>query len=337
MIRLLSDALEGIAWEVVFVDDDSPDGTADEVRAVAKENPRVRVLHRIGRRGLAGACIEGILSSTARFCAVIDGDQQHDETILHQMLDRLRGDDALDIVIGTRIAEGGLTRMRQAGSNVATRLARRLLGISATDPMSGFFMVRRASFNQVVTELQPTGFKILADMLSVVGRRWKVDEVGYRFRARELGESKMDTAITMEYLGLLLSRVTGGLVSIRFILFSFVGLSGVVVQLLVVRLALSVFHDFSYAQALGVFVAMNSNFLLNNVLTYRDRALRGWAVLRGLVSFYAVCSLGAVMNVAVGTMIFNAFPVWSFASFVGAVFGAIWNFVLSAMFTWRAS
>ncbi len=338
MIDKLSKALEGIDWEVVFVDDNSPDGTADAVREAASHNPRVRLIHRIGRRGLAGACIEGILSSTAPLAAVIDGDLQHDESKLREMYIAMQS--GADLAIGSRNVEGGssgtgLSAIRQKGSDMANGLAKRLLKIDATDPMSGFFMVRRTRFNAIVTDLQTQGFKILADMLAASKGTWNVVEVPYTFRERQHGESKMDSAVTLEFLGLLASRLTGGLMPIRFVLFIMVGLSGVFVQLAAVWLALLIIPSFAIAQTFGVFIAMTSNFLLNNALTYRDRKLTGRAMLRGVLSFYAVCSVGAIANVGVAELIFRLFPYWAFASIIGAIVGAFWNFLASSLVTWR--
>jgi dolichol-phosphate mannosyltransferase len=342
LFDLLSKAMDGRRWEAVYVDDDSPDGTADEVRELAQTCDNVRVLQRIGRRGLAGACIEGILSSTAPYCAVIDADLQHDETRLPIMLDLLQRDPELDVVIGSRNVDGGsagdgLSKVRKWGSDQATALTRRVLKITASDPMSGFFMLRRLSFNQVVTGLQTEGFKILSDVLSAAQGRWKVAEVPYTFRTRHAGESKMDAAVTLEFLSLLLVRMTGGLVSMRFIMFGAVGFSGVFVQLAVVRLMLALSPDaFALAQAVGVFVAINTNFLLNNLVTYRDRALKGRAFWRGLLSFYLVCAFGALMNVGFAQMVHGAIDQWAIASLAGAVAGAMWNFLASSLFTWRA-
>jgi len=342
LVALLEKALKGRAWEAIFVDDDSPDGTAKEVRALGREKPNVRVIHRIGRRGLAGACIEGILSSVAPFAAVIDADLQHDETRLPVMLDALLGDEELDIVIGSRNVEDGsagtgLSAVRKWGSDVATKMARKALRISASDPMSGFFMVRRESFNSVVLNLQSQGFKILADMLSASKGRWKIHEVGYTFRERQHGFSKMDSAVTLEFLSLLAVRMTGGVFSIRFILFMFVGLTGLAVQLIVLRIMLGLEPDgFAGGNTIAVIVAMTSNFVLNNALTYKDRTLRGREFFRGLLSFYAVCSIGAVANVGVSVVVFAALPFWALAAFCGALVGALWNFVASSLVTWKS-
>lgn len=342
LVDRLDAALPGVAWEVVFVDDDSPDGTAAAVRALAERMPQVRLLHRVGRRGLSGACIEGILSSVAPLVAVMDADLQHDEAALAAMIAAFRADPALDLVIGSRHAAGGtvgqgLSTLRRRGSDGATRLARRVLGLQASDPMSGFFMVRRGAFTSVVLDLQRQGFKILADMLSASGGRWKVIEVPYTFRPRHAGASKLDGAVTLEFLGLLVSRLTGGLLPIRFVLFLAVGATGVLVQLLGVRLAmLAAGGHFGAAQAVGVALAMSTNFAANNALTWRDRRLRGRAFLRGLLSFYAVCAVGAVGNVIVARALYRLFPQWLLASLGGAAVGAVWNFWASLTVTWRA-
>lgn len=342
LLAKLEQALDGVSWEAVYVDDDSPDGTADEVRAMAIEGAPVRLIHRVGRRGLAGACIEGILSATSPLVAVIDADMQHDETKLAQMAALMQVDVSLDLVIGSRFADGGsvgngLSAVREWGSSLATRLAKRLLRIKASDPMSGYFMVRRSSFETVAPSLQTQGFKILADMLAAARGQWNVAEVGYTFRDRQHGESKLDAAITAEFIALLMARLTGGLLPIRLILFLLVGASGVIVQLAVMRLALVVGVDsFTFAQSLGVLVAMTTNFLLNNVLTYHDRTLRGVSLLLGLLSFYVVCSVGAVANVGVAEVVYRAIGLPELASLIGAIVGALWNFVASALVTWRA-
>jgi len=341
LVSLLDKALVDINWEVVFVDDDSPDGTADEVRELAITRLDVRVIHRIGRRGLSGACIEGILSSAAPYVAVMDGDLQHDETVLISMIASFNTDPELNLVIGSRNVEGGssgngLSGMRSFGSDVATVIARKLLKIQVQDPMSGFFMIKLESFREVVGEFQMQGFKILTDLLSASRGSWKIKEIPFVFKERQYGQSKMDSAVTLEYFGLILARLTGGAISIRFVLFLFVGLTGILVQLLMVGIFLNVmFLSFFCSQILAVILAMTSNFFLNNILTYRDQSLSGKYILFGLLSFYFVCSLGAVANVAVANLVYNFVPLWILASFSGSVISSLWNFMSSKWLTWR--
>lgn len=341
LVSLLDKALVDINWEVVFVDDNSPDGTADEIRELARTRLDVRVIHRIGRRGLSGACIEGILSSAAPYVAVMDGDLQHDETVLISMIASFNADPELNLVIGSRNVEGGssgngLSGMRSFGSDVATVMARKLLKIQVQDPMSGFFMIKLESFREVVGELQRQGFKILTDLLSASRGSWKIKEIPFVFKERQYGQSKMDSAVTLEYFGLILARLTGGAISIRFVLFLFVGLTGILVQLLMVGIFLNVmFLSFFCSQILAVILAMTSNFFLNNILTYRDQSLSGKYILFGLLSFYFVCSLGAVANVAVANLVYNFVPLWILASFSGSVISSLWNFMSSKWLTWR--
>src|SRR3954465_8323125 len=150
LVRRLDLALAGTAWEAIFVDDNSPDGTAAAVKEIAARNSRVRCLKRGGRRGLAGACFEGMLSSAAPFVAVIDADLQHDEKVLPAMLARLQKGEA-DLVAATRYVAGGsaasFSEGRGAISRLATRMTHKMVGTPLSDPMSGFFMLRRDRFD----------------------------------------------------------------------------------------------------------------------------------------------------------------------------------------------
>ncbi|MEA2936131.1 MAG: dolichol-phosphate mannosyltransferase [Variibacter sp.] len=339
VVERVGKALAGVEWEIIFVDDDSPDGTAAAVREIGQRDPRVRCIRRVGRRGLAGACIEGMLASQAQYVGVMDADLQHDESVLPQMLDGLRASDA-DLVIGSRFvgdgsASEGLSRARHTGSEIATKLARRILAITATDPMSGFFMLRREALDAIAPKLATHGFKILADILtSSDGLRIK--EVPYSFRARLHGDSKLDNQVALDFLGLLVARATRNTVPVRFVSFLLVGASGVVVHLLVLKAALSLLDlSFGPAQALATFVAMTSNFYLNNFITYADQRLRGLAALRGLLVFYLICAIGAVSNIGVATWLYANRPVWWLAGLFGSIVGAVWNYALSSTLVWR--
>src|SRR5882757_581870 len=303
LFRRLETALTGVAWEVIFVDDNSPDGTWDVVRGLAREDSRVRCIRRIGRRGLSGACIEGILASSAPCAAVIDADLQHDETQLPKMLALLQSGQA-ELVIGSRYIEGGsadsFDKQRAGASALATEVARRVLGVKVADPMSGFFMIRRDRFEQLAPQLSAQGFKILLDIIATARGELRTVEVPYSFGSRLHGESKLDSMVALDFLGLVLAKLTHDVISLRFILFGMVGSVGLIVHLTTLFIALEFFNwPFAEAQALGAFVAMTSNFILNNFLTYRDQRLKGFAILRGLVLFYLVCSVGLFANVGV--------------------------------------
>ncbi len=340
LIDKLDAALAGVGWEVVFVDDDSPDGTADAARALSQRDPRVRVIQRIGRRGLASACVEGALSSAAPVIAVMDADLQHDETILPAMLRRLKDED-LDIVVATRYAEGGSTegwnKHRLMISRFSGWLARGLFKVGVSDPMSGFFMLRREAFDRVVRDLSQQGFKILFDLLASADPPLRFAEVPYHFSTRQHGDSKLDSMAAWQFGVMMLDKLVGRVIPVRFLLFIMVGGSGIAVHVAVLYALLRLGSPFGAAQAGAVLVAMTSNFILNNAITYRDQRLRGWRFVGGLFSFYLVCSFGAAANVGVADLIYTSPREWWVAGLAGAAIGAVWNYAASRLFTWRDS
>jgi len=339
LYRRLEATLHNVAWEVVFVDDNSPDGTWDVVRELAQKDSRVRCIRRIGRRGLSGACIEGILASSAPYAAVIDADLQHDETQLPKMLLLLASDQA-DLVVGSRYIEGykteGFNKQRAGASALATEFARKMLRVEIADPMSGFFMVRRDRFEELAPKLSVHGFKILLDLVATAHGSLRAVEIPYTFGARQHGESKLDSMVALDFLGLVLAKLSNDTVSLRFILFAMVGGIGLVVHLTTLFIALRVFKaPFAEAQAAGAIVAMTSNFILNNFLTYRDQRLKGFALLRGLIAFYIVCSVGLLANVGVAFSVYDQEPIWWLAGMAGALMGVVWNYAMSGLFVWR--
>jgi len=346
LYALLTATLADTPFEMIVVDDNSPDGTAEVARALSRTVPNLRVIQRVGRRGLSSAVTEGMGATSAPFLAVIDADLQHDETILPEMLRRAQAGD--DVVVGTRYTEGGeasagLSATREKGSRFATQLATTLTGVTLSDPMSGFFLLRREIYEQVAPELSRDGFKILLDIVVSAthlfrrkGRGLKVGEVPYSFRARQSGESKMSPLVVIQFLGLLVSKLTRGLLPTSFLLFALVGGSGVFVHLVALYIADVLLHfPFAWAQLSATIVAMTSNFALNNVLTYADKRLKGLRFLIGLLTFYLVCSIGALANVSVATWIYQASPDLFLAGLAGALMSVVFNYSVTRVFTWR--
>lgn len=339
MVAALDSALSGIDWEVVFVDDDSPDGTADEARRIARTDDRVRCLRRVGRRGLSSAVIEGALSSSAEFVAVIDGDLQHDETILPAMLDAVR--DGADVAVGSRHvgdgdAAGLASPLRERLSAAGIRLAQSLARVRISDPMSGFFLMRQAKFEQLAHRLNGQGFKILLDLLLASPAPLRAVEIPYRFRPRTAGESKLDILVMVQFAGLLIDKVLGGVLPLRFIAFALVGLFGMGVNLVVMQAGRAFGLDFGDAQTLGTVLAMIANFELNNRLTYRTMRLRGARYWQGLALFMLVCGLGAIANIGIARALYRADAAGLAASAAGAAIGVVWNYAVSATLVWRA-
>ncbi len=339
MVKRLDQTLADTTWEAIFVDDDSTDGTPDIVREIAAKDRRVRLIHRIGRRGLSSAVVEGMLATSAPYMAVIDGDLQHDETAVPKMLKKASADN-LDIVLGTRYAEGGgfgdWAKSRLRMSQFATKLSNLVLPVRVSDPMSGFFLISRPAFHNAVRKISGSGFKILLDLMASSPKDVRVGEVAYTFRSRVSGESKLDSTVMLEFGELLLDKTVGRFVPTKFLIFSAIGGLGLVVHLMIVGVTLNLFgFGFAVAQATGTLVAMTFNYTLNNFLTYRDRRLKGMKFFGGMVSFFAVCSVGAIANVGIANSIYERDTSWIIAGTAGALVGAVWNYAVSSVFTWR--
>jgi dolichol-phosphate mannosyltransferase len=337
LLEKLGVALAGIEWEAIFVDDGSTDGTPELLTRIAQADRRVRMIRRIGRRGLSSAVVEGALASTTPIIAVIDADLQHDERILPDLYRSIAS--GHELAIGTRYCEGGSTgewdESRRKISRFATALASPIMKTRLSDPMSGFFAVRREVLLEAAPRLSNVGYKILLDLVASLPRPLKTAEVGYTFGTRQHGASKLDEMVALEYLELLLDKSIGRFVPVKLVQFGAVGMVGVGVHLLLLDLALtSLGLPFAWSQAAAVIGAMTFNFALNNRFTYRDQQLKGFAWLTGLLSFYLVCSLGAVANVGIGSLVYDQFHGWWIAGIAGAIVGSVWNYVASGWLTW---
>jgi dolichol-phosphate mannosyltransferase len=342
LLARLHTALAGIAWEIIFVDDDSPDGTAARIRERAQSDARIHLIHRIGRRGLSSALIEGMQSARARNLAVIDADLQHDETLLPAMLRRLQSQTApaLDVVIASRYCEGAVidnwSAERERLSAVATALSRWVVKAPLTDPMSGYFIITRGAFDAALPKVSGIGYKLLLDLFASAPAPLNYAEIPNRFGARKHGASKVDALTAWDFALLLLDKKFGTYVPARFISFCMVGLVGVGVHFLVLHFSHRVVGaSFAPAQGLATLVAMSGNFALNNALTYRDRRLRGGAWWRGWLSFCAACAMGALANVGIAEALFQQKSAWWAAALAGVVVGAVWNYAATSLWTWR--
>ncbi|AXU18271.1 dolichol monophosphate mannose synthase [Novosphingobium sp. THN1] len=352
MVARLDAALQGVAWEAIFVDDNSPDGTADEARRISLTDPRVRVIERIGRRGLASAAIEGMCATAAPIVAVMDADQQHDPELLPKMLAAVESGE-YDIAYASRFAEGASTEEwgrpdRVKASGLANRIANKVTGVELSDPMSGYFMLRAETLRADAHRLSGVGFKILLDILATVDRPLKVKEFPLNFVARIEGESKLDQTVVFEFLVGLYDKWLGRIIPTRFALFGTVGAMGVAVQLGALWVLLKVIAGerfvygnwsesatFNTANTLAAIIAMTFNFVLNNELTYSDKRLRGFGpLLRGWAQFGLTCSLGLLTNVGSAAVLKTIGFHSVVAVIVGIVLGSVWNFALSSRFVW---
>ena len=340
VVERLEALLTGRKWEVVFVDDDSRDGSLEVLMSLARTKPYVRFIRRIGRRGLSSACLEGMASSVADIFAVMDCDLQHDEAILLKMLAAFEEDPSLELAVGTRYAgEGGgvgeWSKVRIFISRLATSLGSLARKTELSDPMSGFFAIRREVFEETVRQMTGKGFKILLDMVLSVGRPLKTREFSYEFRTRQHGESKLDIVVGFEYLYLLADKIFGRFVPVSFVVYVLAGLSGLFLHLAALGILFRyVGIAFVTAQLTATLVAMVSNFLVNNSVTFRQQRLKGAMLLPGLLAYIAICGLGAIVNVQASEYLFENHIPWWFAGAAGALVGAVWNYAVSTQIVW---
>ncbi len=339
LIERITRVLEGVAWEVVFVDDDSRDGTLDVLHRLARRDARIRYIHRIGRSGLSSACLEGMASSSAPYLAIMDADLQHDERLLPKMLDLLRRGDT-DLAVGSRYVEGagvtGLSSTRLKMSRTATSIAQLVLRVQLRDPMSGFFMLNREFYLRSARRVSGRGFKILLDIIASTPGPIRVKELPYVFKERHAGESKLDTLVIYEFALVLADKLVGRYIPVQFVIFATVGCLGALFHLAVLG-ALLKFADlvFAFAQLAATMFAMTINFTVNNLFTFRAKRLRGLGFARGLLFFYGVCGIGALVNIQVAIYLFDLGVPWWGAGLIGAVIGAVWNFSVSSILVWH--
>jgi dolichol-phosphate mannosyltransferase len=347
LVARLEQALAGLAWEAIFVDDDSSDGTADEARRLSLIDPRIRVIQRIGRRGLASAAIEGMCATAAPVAAVMDADHQHDPDLLPLMLRAIMSGEC-DLACASRFVPGADMQdwnspRRERASTLANRLARKVTGVELSDPMSGYFMLRTEMLRRDAHRLSGVGFKVLLDILATVEQPLRVKEFPLRFAARALGESKLDRIVVFEFLVGLYDKWLGRIIPTRFALFGTIGALGVIVHMAVLSAFMALFDvrfarpvtEFEIGQAVAALVAMSFNFVLNNALTYADQRLRGVsALLRGWVKFAVTCSVGLLANVGAAVVLVRfGMPEYA-AALAGIALGSVWNYALSSRFVW---
>ena len=329
--------------EILVVDDDSADGTADLVRQISHRWPQVRLVRRVGRSGLSSAIKEGLLDATGDLALVMDSDGQHDPSAVSKALESLQANE-LDLVVGSRFHPQseihGLSSRRERGSTWANASARFSLSKAyskLSDPMSGFFALNLERTIPFVRTVDVNGFKFLYELLALSKGTLHVSEIPLTFQPRAYGASKLDLAIFWDFLISVLHSLCFRLLPRRAISFALVGLSGVVVQLLVTR-ALMLGDQLSFERALplAVVAAASSNYLINNALTFRFQRLQGLALLRGLLKFLIVASLPVLANVGVA----SAFHRYVSTNLVGAQLAGIlvvfvWNYAASSRFVWN--
>jgi dolichol-phosphate mannosyltransferase len=341
--RSLRESLGPGSFEVIVVDDNSPDETWRVAQELAAARPYLRVIRRQGERGLSTAVIRGWQAAEGAILAVIDGDLQHPPEVIARLFAKIR--EGADLAVGSRNIEGGgvsdwslLRRMLSRGAQVVGLLI--LPGVlgRVSDPMSGCFALKREAISGVT--LNPLGYKILLEVVGR-GRIGRVAEVGYVFRERVVGASKVTSKVYFEYLGHLVRLRFATLPTLRFVKFCLVGLSGVAVDMATLyflsdptQLGLGL----TRSKIVAAELAIANNFLWNDAWTFREvsskqpNASSRW---RRFLRFNVVCTLGLVLNLIMLNMMFNVFG-WNryVANAIAIGIVTLWNFWLNSRISW---
>lgn len=343
LVRRVEGVLGSIGWEVIFVDDASPDGTGDAVRAIARTDRRVRLLERHDRRGLSSAVIEGALASAADVVAVMDGDLQHDESVLPQLYETVASGQA-DIAAASRFlqqggADGLSSARRLQMSNTGIDLANRAFGLDLTDPLTGFFAIRRDLVIEALPHLSGQGFKVFLDLITALPRRPEVVELPFRFRPRLHGESKLDRRVMYDFALFFIEKKIRPVLPLpaRFISFALINALGILVHLatLVVMVG-GLGTGFTLAQLVGTLFGMTFNFAVNNAVTYADQTLRGRQFVIGFVVFCALCSVGILANVGMANVLHERYSELNYMlpALAGALVAVVWNYGATRVLVW---
>ncbi len=339
LVERLEKVLVGRDFEVLVMDDNSPDETWLLARELSETRPWLRSIRRLANRGLSPAVIDGFKAAEGDILLVMDADLQHDENVIPKFIEAF--ENGAELVVGSRKVDGGgvenWSMVRRFVSWTATQMAHLVLPRTVTDPMSGFFAVRREFFQNISEEINPKGFKILLEIAARAKGR-VIREVGFTFRGRIYGESKLSAKVMTQYLQALYELSFGKFIPLRFVKYGIVGASGVVVNLGGLKLGKELFAlSSSQATAFGIEISVITNFVLNNSWTFRDAKLSGVRGLAlGLASFHVVCLAGALINFAIATYLRNkGLSNDYFADLFGIVVATIWNYIVNTRATWR--
>ena len=306
MVSSLLEITNQYRVEIIVVDDDSQDGTADLVRKMARQDSRIKLIQRVGRSGLASAIKEGLIAAIYPLAIAMDSDGQHEPASVLAAVQHL--DNGADLVIGSRFLLNseirGLSNRRTNGSTLANQLARWSLNQNykkLTDYMSGFMAMDLNRCLYLIRKVDVNGFKFLYELLAISKGKLKTAEIPLRFQPRLHGDSKLDYAILWDFVISLLHAASFHILPRRAISFGLVGASGVAVQLIMTSLLMASGLSFQQAIPLAVVTAASSNYLINNILTFRDRRQHGRKLLQGLLKFLLVASLPSLANVGLAT------------------------------------
>jgi dolichol-phosphate mannosyltransferase len=339
LIPRIAQALKKIPHEIIVADDNSPDGTYKIAQRLAGKFPQLRSICRTHNKGLSPAVLDGFAAAHGKYFVVMDADLQHDEKVLPRFYENFK--EGFNLVVGSRKTDGGgiegWSATRRFISWGASRLAKIFLKGLPSDPMSGYFGISATTYHEIAPDVNPRGFKILLELLARVAKP-RIAEVGYIFKPRTHGESKLTGSVMWNYLVALYDLRFGGILPVRYIKYSLVGLAGLAVN----QAALFLFkRGFALPDETALLpaieIALVFNFAVNNLFTFREERLRGASkLIRGLILYQVICTLGAYINYAVALHL-SSFLHWNIylANTAGVIIASFWNYYINAQVIWR--
>ena len=343
-ITLIVDAVmnvldKRVSYEIIIVDDDSQDKTWKIAEDYTSEYENITCFRRIAKNGLSSAVIDGFMLANGKYVGVIDADLQHDESILIKMHDYCNK--GADLVIGSRYCEDGSTGSWGAGrkliSKIATKMSQYITSIHTTDPMSGFFVIKKSLFLKVVDKLHIKGYKILLDIISQLdAKETKIVEVPYTFKNRINGESKLSPEVVMQLVDFIYLKAAGNYIPIDYLKFLSVGAIGAILHFTVLYIVYVFFgNSYQISLIIAIELTLIINYFINNLWTFRKKTHKGFKVFLGLVKFNILSGIGGIISYYLSISLFTAGTNWILASVIGAIVASLWNFNLNKVLTWN--
>ena len=339
LIDRISHCLKKIDWEIIFVDDNSPDKTSEKIEYFTKTQSNIKVVNRLNERGLAGAVITGLKYCKFQNIIVMDADLQHDPIYIPKLIKRIEKDDAT-IVIASRYFQSSTIEdfhfMRKIVSKLTIKIFNMFSYKKLTDPMSGFFIIKKDFFINLSKQLSKDGYKILADIILNGPKTITVSEISLGFKKRNAGQSKMNLRVLWDFLLIIAYCVLKNYVPRKYLSYIFVGCLGLLTHLIF----LYVFYkllliNFLLSHILATFIAILINFTLNNVLTFYSKNLIGFRWLIGLVNYNIFCSYGLFISYSITKVLSDLNCYWFLAGIIGTFTASIWNFSISKFLVWK--
>jgi len=339
IIESINSTLGDVAsYEIIVVDDNSKDKTWELAEQYADKYKNITCFRRITSKGLSSAVIDGFMISRGKFISVIDADLQHDESILPKMLNYCHN--GADLAIGSRYCQDGSTGewglIRKLISKVATKISQKIGNIYMSDPMSGFFMIRRDVFLNVVDKLNAKGYKILLDIVSQLdASKINMIEVPYTFKKRSRGESKLTPEVVFQLIDFIYLKIVGNYIPIEYVKFVTVGAIGAVVHFTILYLMHIVFdNNYQNALIIAIEFSLIINYFINNLWTFKEKTHTGLKKIIGLVKFNILSGVGGIISYYISISLFDSGVNWIFASTIGAIVASLWNYNLNKILTW---